>query len=616
MHRTIALVAALAAALIWAIVAAVPPTPRGADAPAAAFSAARAFADIEALSRTPRPIGSDGHARGIAYLSARLRTLGAEVSEQPVPLDRKTLDRLGKWSGRTETAVTGRNLIGLFPGRDGSKPALLLMAHHDSVWGSPGAADDAMGVAAALEVARALRVQGRTERDVILLFTDSEELGLNGAKAFFGDGAPPHPLAAHVGAIVNMEARGAAGRANMFETGSGNGEMMRLYADRVARPATNSLAVLIYDLMPNYTDYTVAKRKGIPGFNLATLDRAFAYHSPLATPAVVDPGSVQDMGDQALALAAALAFAPELPARSDNAAFADLLGRVTIVYPAAAGWGLLIISAALVGAAWWRRRPALRTVGGAAVLVAAILLHGALLLTVYNAVSGSGDANYYDRLAALPRLETVAGLLVAALLLLLPLFRRTDPRMVAIGPAMALMWVGLLTGGAIVAVIPLALLAMAAAFFLPADDGEAPTAAILLLLLAATAVQATQPTAGPLLQWPLLLGAVALAGRAWLPRGAALALTATCAAAGVGHLLTQAHFIFLGIGAELPAVMIVLLFAAMPLLLPLLPERTPRWMPAAALAAALAITLWVRLDPIAPSVAVYSQAEGGKKTKG
>ncbi|QEH79462.1 M20/M25/M40 family metallo-hydrolase [Sphingomonas sp. C8-2] len=615
MNRTIALVAALAAALVWAIVAAAPPAARGADAPAAAFSAVRAFADIEALSRTPRPIGSDGHARGVAYLSARLLTLGAEVSEQPVPLDRKTLDRLSKWSGRTETAVTGRNLIGLFPGRDRARPALLLMAHHDSVWGSPGAADDAMGVAAALEIARALRAQGTTERDVILLFTDSEELGLNGAKAFFGDGAPPHPLAAHVGAIVNMEARGAGGRANMFETGPGNGEMMQLYADRVTRPATNSLAVLIYDLMPNYTDYTIAKHKGVPGFNLATLDRAFAYHSPLATPAVVDPGSVQDMGDQALALASALAFAAELPARSDNAAFADLLGRVTIVYPAAAGWGLLLVSAALVGAAW-RRRPAPRAVGGAAVLIAAILLHGALLLTVYNAVSGSGDANYYDRLAALPRLETVAGLLVAALLLLLPLFRRTDPRMVAVGPAMALMWVGLLTGGSIVVVIPLALLAMGAAFFLPADDSEAPLAAIVLLLLAATAVQATQPTAGPLLQWPLLLGALAMAGRAWLPQGAGLALTAICAAAGVGHLLTQAHFIFLGIGAELPAVMIVLLFAALPLLLPLLPERAPRWMPATALAAALAITLWVRLDPIAPSVAVYSQAEGGKKTKG
>ncbi|MFD2498069.1 M20/M25/M40 family metallo-hydrolase [Rhizorhabdus histidinilytica] len=396
------------------------------------------------------------------------------MSEQPVPLDRKTLDRLGKWSGRTETAVTGRNLIGLFPGRDRARPALLLMAHHDSVWGSPGAADDAMGVAAALEIARALRAQGTTERDVILLFTDSEELGLNGAKAFFGDGAPPHPLAAHVGAIVNMEARGG-GRANMFETGPGNGEMMQLYADRVTRPATNSLAVLIYDLMPNYTDYTIAKHKGVPGFNLATLDRAFAYHSPLATPAVVDPGSVQDMGDQALALASALAFAAELPARSDNAAFADLLGRVTIVYPAAAGWGLLLVSAALVGAAWRRRRPAPRAVGGAAVLIAAILLHGALLLTVYNAVSGSGDANYYDRLAALPRLETVAGLLVAALLLLLPFFRRTDPRMVAVGPAMALMWVGLLTGGSIVVVIPLALLAMGAAFFLPADDSEAPS---------------------------------------------------------------------------------------------------------------------------------------------
>lgn len=615
MHRTIALAATLVAALVWAIVATLPPAARGADAPPADFSAARAFADIEALSRTPRPIGSDGHARGVAYLSERMRALGAEVTEQPVPLDRKTLDRLGRWSGRTETAATGRNLIGLFPGRDRAKPAVLLMAHHDSVWGSPGAADDAMGVAVILEAARALRVQGPAERDVILLFTDSEELGLNGARAFFGADAPAHPLAAHVGAIVNLEARGAGGRANMFETGPGNDAMMRLYAERVARPATNSLAVLIYDLMPNYTDYTIAKHKGIPGFNLATLDRAFAYHSPLATPAVVDPRSVQDMGDQTLALAAALAFAPELPAQSDNAAFADLLGRVTIVYPAAAGWGLLLISGALIGAACWRRRPALRAVGGAAVLVVAILLHGALLLTAYNAISGSGGANYYDRLAALPRLEMVAGLLVAALLLLLPFFRRTDPRMVAIGPAMALMWVGLLTGGSIIVVVPLALLAMAAAFFLPADDGEAPIAAILLLLLAAIAVQATQPTAGPLFQWPLLLGAVAMVGRTWLPRGAGLTLTAICATVGVGHLLAEAHFIFLGIGAELPAVMIVLLFAALPLLLPLLPERTPRWLPATALTVALAVTLWVRLDPVAPSVAIYSNAEGGKKTK-
>ncbi|KRB82462.1 peptidase M28 [Sphingomonas sp. Root710] len=613
MHRTYALAAALAAALIWAILAIMPPAALGSDAPATAFSANRAFTDIEALSRAPRPVGSPGNAAGVTYLTERLRALGAGVTEQRTPLDAKTLKALSKWSGRPERNVTVRNLIGVIPGRDRTKPALLLMAHHDSVWGSPGAADDAMGVAAAMEVARAIKAQGQPVRDMILLFTDSEELGLNGAEAFFGK--RPHPLAARVGAIINFEARGAGGRANMFETGPGNGAMMRLYANKVARPATNSLSVLIYDLMPNYTDYTVAKKKGVPGFNLATLDRAFAYHSPMATPAVVDPDSVQDMGDQALALASALAFAADLPARADNAAFSDLMGRVTIVYPGWAGWLLLLASATLIGAALWRTRSATRAIGGGTILVAALLLHGALLLTTLNALSGSGGANYYDRLAALPRLETIAALGVVTLMTLLGLFRRQEARLLAIAPAMALMWAGLLAGGPLAVLVVIALLAMIAAWFLPVAHEDQGIGAALLLLAAALLVQAWQPTAGPLLQWPLLLASIAIRARASLPETAGLAVSALCAAIGVGHLLAQAHFIFLGIGAEMPAVTILLLFAALPLLLPLWPARIPRWVPGTALAAALALTLWVRLDPIAPSVPVYSKAEGGTKTR-
>ncbi|KKC26766.1 M20/M25/M40 family metallo-hydrolase [Sphingomonas sp. SRS2] len=613
MHRTIALVAALAAALIWTILAIQPPAARGVDAPATAFSAVRAFADIEALGGRPRPVGSPGNAQGVAHLLGRLHALGAEVSEQRTPLDAKTLKALGKWSGRAEKDITVRNLIGVIAGRDRTRPAVLLMAHHDSVWGSPGAADDAMGVAAAIEVARAIRAKGLPERDLILLFTDSEELGLNGAEAFFGK--RPHPLAARIGVIINMEARGAGGRANMFETGSGNGAMMRLYADRVARPATNSLSVLIYDLMPNYTDYTIAKKKGVPGFNLATLDRAYAYHSPMSVPAAVDPASVQDMGDQALALASALAFAPELPRRSDNAAFADLMGRVTIAYPAWAGWLLLLATATLLGAALWRTRPTPRSIGNGMIVVVALLLHGALLLTTLNALSGSGGANYYDRLAALPRLEAIAALGVVALLTLLALFRRQEARLLAVAPAMALMWAGLLSGGPLAVLVALAALAMIAAWFLPTAQDDRGMGAALLLLGAATLLQAWQPTAGPLLQWPLILASIAIGARATLAGAAGLAVSAICAAVGIGHLLAQAHFIFLGIGAEMPAVTIVLLFAALPLLLPLWPDRIPRWIAGVALSAALALTLWVRLDPVAPSIPVYSKAEGGSKTR-
>ena len=482
------------------------------------------------------------------------------------------------------------------------------MGHHDSVWGSPGAGDDAMALAATLEVARALNVRGKPRRDLILLFTDSEEIGLDGAKAYFG----AHPLADRTGIIINMEARGSGGRANMFETGSGNGAQMRLYAETVDRPASHSLAVLVYDQMPNATDYTVAKERGFAGYNIAVLDRAWSYHSPLATPASVDPASLQDMGDQALALASALAFAHELPPRTSNAAFADLLGRVTIVYPAEAGWAILLVAAGLIGAALWRKRPSVRTIGQGAILTTAMLLHGALLLTAFNAISGSADANYYDRLAAIPRLEIVAALLVLTVPMLIGQLRRPERRLITIMVAMALMWVGLLSGSSIADTIIIAIAAMGISALLQTASEDRGEAAALLLLLTATVVQALQPTAGPVLQWPLLLAAAAMAARAFLPAAVGLAITVIAAAIGVGHLLAQGHFIFLAIGPELPAALMLVLFAAWPLLQPLWPERIPRWMPGLALAAALVISLWVRLDPMAPSVPEYSLKSPGK----
>ena len=607
MTRGIALAAALAGALVWAVLAIRPPAARPAGAPPSSFSAARALVDVRAIGRTPHPTGSAADGAVRTYLAARLAALDAETSEQPVPLSADALRRLGKWSGRPEHGVIAHNLIGVIAGKDRSKPAVMLMAHHDSVWGSPGAADDAMGVAAALEVARAMQSRGQAERDLILLFTDGEELDLDGATAFFGR----HPLAPRVGVIINMEARGAGGRANMFETGPGNGAMMRLYAERVARPATSSLAVLIYDLMPNYTDYTVAKAKGVPGFNLAVLDRGWAYHSPLAGPEAVDPASLQDMGNQALALTEAMAWAPELPARAPNASFADLMGRVTLVYPASAGWAILLGAGLAIGAALVRRRPDRRAIAADMIVTAALILHAALMLMAFNAVSGSGGGNYYDRLAALPRLEIVAALSMAALLAMVPLFRRNEPRLAMVAPAMALMWVGLLTGGPL-PIVPLALLAMLAAWFLPPAVEDRGLGALLLLILAGVLVQAVQPTAGPLFHWPLLLAALALAARSWLSERPARPLTALLAAIGVGHLLAQAHFIFLGVGADLPETLAILLFVALPLLMPLLPKRPARWPAGAALAAALVLALWVRLDPVAPSIAVYSQAKAAQ----
>src|SRR5258708_3783519 len=105
------------------------------------------------------------------------------------------------------------NIVGVLPGRDRSLPAVALMAHYDSVPGSTGASDDAAGVATALEVVRAIKARGVPARDVVVLITDGEEAGLLGADAFFRR----DPMAKHVGFVFNMEARGSAGRAQMFQ---------------------------------------------------------------------------------------------------------------------------------------------------------------------------------------------------------------------------------------------------------------------------------------------------------------------------------------------------------------------------------------------------------------
>ncbi|RVT89385.1 M20/M25/M40 family metallo-hydrolase [Sphingomonas crocodyli] len=627
--RWVALIAALAGALVWIVLASIPPTPRGADAPPTVFSAVRAMEVVRAVGHEPHVLGSDADARVRAWLIARLRTLGAEVSEQPVPLDPKAAKRLAKWIGRPADGITGTNIIARLPGRDPALPAVAIMAHHDSVEGSPGAADDGIGVATAVEALRAIRAVGKPpERDVLIILTDGEEIGLNGAKAFFDN----HPLRRRVGAMVNLDARGAGGRANMFETGRGNGAMMALYADKIARPAANSVSVLVYDRMPNSTDYTPAKARGIPGFNIAPLDRAWTYHSPLSTPDALDPGTLQDMGDQTLGVIRAMAFARDLPAREPDAAFADLMGRWMIVYSAGWGWVVLGLAAALfllprrssggwslslfsraVPSASTEIGPSLRwgDVAGGVIVTLTFLVHTALLITALNALSGSGHSNYYDRLAAIPRLEVQAWCAIAAMIALLPLMRRLDIKLLAIVPAQAMMWIGLLSGGPLILLVLLAVVAMGLAAILP-RDADGPTGSAALLFFIAMITQILAPTAAPFFAWPLLLVAIGAVARGLLPSFTGLAVTALVAAIGLGHIGSMAHFVMLALGAELPPVLVVALLAGLPLLWPLLPERGDWRAAAPLLAIAIGIALWVRFDAMAPSIATYSLSEGAK----
>jgi len=563
------------------------PKPRPADAPAAAFSAARAMTDIEQIARAPHPVGSAEHARVRAYLTARMTQLGLAPQEQAGPLSPGAIQRLKRAGGDPDAANNQAiNLIGVLPGKDRSQPAVMLMAHYDTVVGSPGAADDSTGVGAVLEAVRAIQARGPIERDLVVLLTDAEELGLDGARIFFGG----HPLRDRIGAVVNLEARGGGGRAAMFETGREAGPTVDLFRRAAARAdggtTATSLAVFMYEQMPNGTDFTIPKDRGVGGLNFAFIGRPAQYHSADATPANLDQGALQHLGSQALEAADALLRAPALPAKGPNTVYADVFGRWMLSHSAATGWGLLGLTALLGGFSAWRARRATgltaAQVGrglldGLWFLSAGLVLAQAVRLLAGPAASrATSSETYYVLLRRLPWMEAGAVLSILALaLLFLTGARHTRPRTVAgiLGGLTALI---LLLGGSQAVMIGFAAVGLS----LWPQQAEPSRwggwlGLIALVFLLGCMVQGVAPEAALLFVWPALLAATAAALAALISpdliRPASLIPPAVAGMLGGAWLMGLGHFVFLGVGMDLPGALALIGLLVLLFLRPLSP---------------------------------------------
>ena len=513
MKRWIGLVAVLAAAFALFYDGSRTPPPLPADAPATAFSAARALVHVAALAPVPHPVGSPANARDRDELMARMSSLGLSPRVQ-----RAASHRVQLWRGEPFAAgAVVENVIGLLPGKDPSLPALALMAHYDSVAGSPGAADDIAGTASALEVIRALKARGQPERDVVVLITDGEEADLLGAQAFFDR----DPLARHIGFVLNLEARGGGGRPAMFETGAGNGPAIDLYRRVTRRPNANSLTVFIYKKLPNDTDYTVVKGKGIAGLNYAFIGRQFDYHSPSSTVAALDQGAVQDMGDQVLDAAQGLAFARQLPATQPDRVYFSLFGRWMIAYPPAGGWAVLAMAALLLAVAAVRagRATPIRWADVVRGAGATLLVLSLGLLTLHLARHATGFGfGWYEGRGLLARFAPYEIAMAAAglggLILAVCALALGGARVLA---ALLVLTLGLASSlfGGFDAVALGEAVAAAALFFLLAGSPLDLAASWLGLMgvagLAALGLQIAAPTTAFVVSWPLLVAALCAA---------------------------------------------------------------------------------------------------------
>ncbi|HWC55339.1 MAG TPA: M20/M25/M40 family metallo-hydrolase, partial [Sphingomicrobium sp.] len=338
---------------------------------------------------------------------------------------------------RLIACTRARNVIATLGPTTGK--ALLLSAHYDSVPVGPGAADDGIGVATLLEIGAILKDRP-LKRPVMLLFNEGEELGLVGARAFLAD-----PLSYNVDSLLNFEARGVTGPSRMFETSVPNGSAMSVYANAVRSPSASSLSTDLARLIPNDTDVTTYKERGWLTLNSAITGNETHYHSPADDLASLDTKSLQNMGDEGLALATRLSAGT--PQTQGDRIFSDLFGRIFIQMPMILGAICLAILLVAFGAIRWRRGSLIR---GTAVIFGALVAGGVLAWLAVTIMAALRAGTYWR---AYPEVAFVA-VYATTLLGVLAFFRAGAGKLDTRRLRAAYWFLFLLIGGALALVAP------------------------------------------------------------------------------------------------------------------------------------------------------------------
>ncbi len=255
------------------------------------FSTDRALKHVKKISQKPHAVGFPAHEEVREYITSELENMGLETILQEGYT-------LGDWANLSKA----QNILVRIKGSENGK-ALLLLSHYDSSpHSSLGASDAGSGVATILEGVRAFLSENKKHKnDIIILISDSEELGLNGADLFVNK----HPWAKDVGLVLNFESRGSGGPSYTFiETNRGNQNLVREFIEANPKyPMANSLYYSIYKMLPNDTDLTVFREdRDIEGFNFAFIDDHFDYHTAHDSYERLDKNTLAHQGSYLLPL--------------------------------------------------------------------------------------------------------------------------------------------------------------------------------------------------------------------------------------------------------------------------------------------------------------------------
>lgn len=303
------------------------PEPLGENAPANRFAAGRAMPVLREMTDLGIRLSATPTARKAAeQLAARIRSFpGVEdVTIEEAAYTRQYTNTPFPYPMLSYRTL---NVMARLPGR--TRDAVLLNAHYDTTGSSVGAGDDAFGVATLVEVFRALSLEERRERSVILLLNGGEEYGLRGADAF-----THHAWARDVRAYVYIDGMGG-GKPRLLDVTKGRPEFIDMFSQTATRPSGN---VIMQELVDNFDlggdgDFRPFRDAGLAGLSFACIGELAAAHSSLDTIDRVDPAAMQLMGDNVLALTRRLAEQSSTPPTiAQRPVYFDVFGRFMVRY--------------------------------------------------------------------------------------------------------------------------------------------------------------------------------------------------------------------------------------------------------------------------------------------
>jgi len=296
------------------------PQPQSKNISLSEFSAERAFIHTDAIFSKPHMIGTDEHERVKDYIVEELKKLGLEVSVQKSTA-------ISSYKGKVVSAYV-QNVIGILKGTDRNGKSVVIAGHYDTQPHTLGAADDGSAVAAMLESARALKQGSQLKNDIVFVFTDAEEIGLLGAKAFVEE----HDLIDNIGLVLNIEARGNEGASVIFELSPENGWIIKELKKATPYTIAHSLAYEVYKVLPNGTDFTEFKNIGLSGLNAGIVDGFVNYHSMTDSPENLNMNSLQHQGEYALSVAKHFGNLNLTNTKADDVVFFNIIGYKMIIY--------------------------------------------------------------------------------------------------------------------------------------------------------------------------------------------------------------------------------------------------------------------------------------------